>query len=319
MRFDSPLSFVPLYQERVWGGRDLAQKLGRSLPLAGPIGESWDLVDREEAQSVVENGPWQGVTLHTLWTRHREAVFGRGLRDSPRFPLLFKILDARELLSVQVHPPAALAAGFGGEPKTEAWYLMDAREQACVYAGFRQGVTREGVQQALKRGEIEPLLHRISVQKGDAIFIPSGRCHAIGAGCLIAEIQQNSDTTYRVFDWNRLGTDGQPRALHLQESLACMDFEDYEPEKAPASGERLVTCPFFALERWDLENSRPHPGGEMSFFLVLEGSLECGGRCFERGNTFLLPSEASGLVLTPTAPGTAVLRGTLPESVSGIP
>ena len=203
--------------ERVWGGRRLAERLGKPLPPGVPIGESWELVDREDAQSVVDTGEHAGITLHELWTEHREAVFGE-IPDSPRFPLLAKILDARETLSVQVHPPAAVAPELGGEPKTEMWYLIEAEEGAELFAGFRPGVDRRQFESALGNGDVADLLHRVPVRAGDALFIPSGRCHAIGAGCLIVEIQQNSDTTYRVFDWNRVGLDGKPRALHIESS-----------------------------------------------------------------------------------------------------
>src|SRR5688572_1894607 len=224
MRFPQALSFRPLYMERVWGGRRIENQLGRSLPPGLPIGESWELVDRDDAQSVVDVGDHAGMSLHQLWTEYRETVFG-AVPDSPRFPLLAKILDARETLSVQVHPPASVAPELNGEPKTEMWYLLEAEPGAELFAGFRRGVDRQQFESALANGDVAELLHRIPVQAGDTLFIPSGRCHAIGAGCLIVEIQQNSDTTYRVFDWNRTGLDGKPRQLHVAESLRSIDFQ----------------------------------------------------------------------------------------------
>ena len=182
MAFQQPLSFVPLYQERVWGGRALEETLGRALPLHHQFGESWELVDRPEAQSMVWEGAFRNSSLNELWEQHRERIFGRRAPSGGRFPLLAKILDARETLSVQVHPPESVASRLRGEPKTEMWYVMDALPQACLYAGFRPGVGRRQFEQALDSGGVEDLLHRIPVKKGDAIFIPSGRCHAIGGG-----------------------------------------------------------------------------------------------------------------------------------------
>jgi mannose-6-phosphate isomerase len=309
MRFPQPLSFRPLYMERVWGGRRLADHLGRSIPANVPIGESWELVDRSDAQSIVDAGSHAGMTLHELWKNHRESVFGPVV-DAPRFPLLAKILDARETLSVQVHPPAALAVELGGEPKTEMWHLLEAEEGAELYAGFRKGVTRSDFETALKGGEVAGLLHRISVQSGDTLFIPSGRCHAIGAGCLIVEIQQNSDTTYRVFDWNRLGLDGKPRALHVEESLKSIDFADFEPGLAPADAP--VECPEFFVETWQISGKRTDPDLIGIIYTVLEGSVRCGGRTFARGDFFLLPATAEDRTLEAVGGSASVLRTRLP-------
>src|SRR5208283_4935377 len=146
-----------------------------------------------------------------------------------RFPLLCKILDAREKLSLQVHPPASRAAELGGDPKTEMWYIADAAPDAELYAGFKRGVTRAQFEKKIRTGDVAGCFHRIKVRKGDAMFLPSGRVHAIGAGLVIFEIQQNSDTTYRVFDWNRTGLDGQSRELHVAQSIASIDFNDFEP------------------------------------------------------------------------------------------
>ncbi len=297
MRLDHPLSFTPLYHSRVWGGTALADRLGRILPPGGPYGESWDLVDRPEAQSVVDFGPWAGTSLHQLWVEHREAVFGSGLKNAERFPLLIKILDAREVLSVQVHPPWGVAVAAAGEPKTEAWVILEASPEAKVYAGFRRGVTREIFEEELRKGNVESLLHSISVKSGDVLFIPSGRCHAIGAGCLIAEVQQNSDTTYRVFDWGRVGLDGKPRELHVMESLECMRFDDIEPELVKPEGESLIKCPFFEISRRRLRGAGSEKSAvqQGAIYLVESGSVECGGRIFSRGSTFLTPAGAGAL------------------------
>lgn len=307
-----PIVFEPLYMERVWGGRRLESLLGRQLPVATRIGESWELVDREDAQSVVHEGPLRGCTLHELWTQHRAAVFGPGLPDTPRFPLLCKILDAQDRLSVQVHPPAGVAARLGGEPKTELWYLLDALLESDLYAGLKRGVTRESFETALRDGRVAETIHTLRTKAGDAIFIPSGRIHAIGAGNLIVEVQQNSDTTYRVFDWNRLGLDGQPRALHVAESLESIDFADPEPHFAEQHGDALIECEFFRVEKWALDQPRTDPSGGFAIFTVVEGSVACGGHHFGRGAFFLLPAAAENRELRPLEPGAALLRTTVP-------
>jgi mannose-6-phosphate isomerase len=307
MLFDQPLTFQPLYMERVWGGRRLAEFPGRDVPGSVPIGESWELVDRDEAQSVVNHGPHAGTSLHELWKSHRGAVFG-DVEDAPRFPILAKLLDARETLSVQVHPPAQIAAEMGGEPKSEMWHVLDAAPGAELYVGFCKGVSQDQFKAAIAGGNVSELLHRIPVRSGDSIYIPSGRCHAIGAGCLIVEIQQNSDTTYRVFDWNRVGLDGQPRALHVDASLRSIDFDDYEP---PLAG-KTIECEHFTTTQWELATEWDDPGPGAAFYTVLSGSVGCGGRSFARADSFLLPAAAVDRQLHPREEGTKLLRTTLP-------
>lgn len=250
MPFSSLLQFTPLYQTRVWGGRRLETVLGRHLPDAQPYGESWDFVDREREQSVVARGPHAGLSLHELWTTHRREVFGEAslASRSARFPLLIKVLDCLDDLSLQVHPPAHLASALGGEPKTEMWYVAHADEGASLYAGLRPDVSRAQFERALAEGTVAACIHRLPARTGDSLFVPSGRLHALGAGLLIYEIQQNSDTTYRVFDWNRLGLDGRPRELHVEQSLQCIDFSDVEPALTHTQGV-LAECEHFRVSR----------------------------------------------------------------------
>ena len=183
-----PIKFQAIYQERVWGGRELETTYGRTLPKDGvPFGESWEITDREDEQSVVVGGAYDGKTLHQLWTEQRDEIFGARL-DGDRFPLLIKILDARDELSIQVHPPAAIAPELGGEPKTEMWYIAGADEDAKLYVGMKKGATRESFEQSLKDGTCADQVHAVSPKVGESIFIESGRLHAIGAGFLIYEI-----------------------------------------------------------------------------------------------------------------------------------
>jgi mannose-6-phosphate isomerase len=224
-----PLTFKPMFKERVWGGRSLESLFGKALPPGRPIGESWEIADRPGEVSVIANGPLAGQDLRWLAAEHGAELFGPAGAPAGRFPLLIKILDAREKLSLQVHPPAEAAARLGGEPKTELWYIVHAEPGAELFVGLKRGMTREAFEARLRAGTVAECFHRVRVSAGDAMFLPSGRVHAIGAGLVLFEIQQNSDTTYRVFDWNRVGLDGQPRALHAAESLASINFADYEP------------------------------------------------------------------------------------------
>ena len=229
-----PLTFTPVFMERVWGGRSLERLYGKALPEGKKIGESWEITDRPEAVSVISNGPLAGRSLRWLMENHGPEVLGSTPEWVQRFPLLVKLLDAEEALSLQVHPPADKAASMGGEPKTEMWYIADATPEASIVAGLRQGVTRRDFEQGIASGGVADCFHRIPVRAGDVMFIPSGRPHAIGAGNVIFEIQQNSDTTYRVYDWNRVGLDGKPRELHIAQSLRSIDFTDFEPELCTA-------------------------------------------------------------------------------------
>ena len=310
-----PITFTPLYMERVWGGRELERIYGRQLPDAkSPFGESWEVVDRENEQSVVDQGTFAGSSLHDLWMQHREEIFGEGFQDHPRFPILIKVLDARDDLSIQVHPPVELAAGLGGEPKTEMWFIADCDPGAKLYVGLKNGVTRGDFEQAIAAGTVADCVHAITPQPGDSIFIASGRLHAIGAGFLIHEIQQNSDTTYRVFDWNRLGLDGKPRQLHVAESLASIDFNDFEPKMDTPDGETLAACEYFQTDRKTVATgdtlTRPRDD-RFSILSVVAGSLESdGGRRFGKGQFILLPRD--GAPLTALEDST-VLQISLPQ------
>jgi mannose-6-phosphate isomerase len=309
-----PLTFKPLYMERVWGGRELERVYGRELPdPRQPFGESWEIVDREKEQSVVDHGPLAGSTLHDLWTTRREELFGAGYEGHERFPILIKVLDARDDLSIQVHPPVHLAAQLGGEPKTEMWFIADCDAGAKLYVGLKHGVSRADFEMAIENGTVEQCVHAVSPKPGDSIFIASGRLHAIGAGFLIHEIQQNSDTTYRVFDWNRMGLDGKPRELHVAESMASIDFDDFEPGMDTPDGENLATCAYFKTDKKSLKagETLANPGDAFSIASVVEGSLSSAeGRSFGKGQFLLLPKGASPVT---AAEDSVVLQVTLPK------
>ncbi len=312
----SPITFRPLYKTRVWGGRTLETRYERELPDSQPYGESWELVDRSDDQSIVETGDHSGQTLNYLWTNHRDEVFGPGLPDSERFPILIKILDCQDDLSIQVHPPAHLAPSLNGEPKTEMWYLAGVEDRALLYIGFKEGVTRAQFEQSIHDGTVADYVHRIAPQEGESIFIPSGRLHAIGGGNLIFEIQQNSDTTYRVFDWNRMGLDGKARELHIEESLSSIDFEDFEPAMDIPSGHTLAQCAYFKTDEVKLNTGEyiSNPSSQhFSVIAVVSGELNSQDGTHRAGDFLLLPAGSKALEATSN---TILLQITLPEEGS---
>ncbi len=245
------LRFEPLYQERVWGGRAFESALGRVLPGQTPIGESWEIVDRTEAQSIIVGGALKGKSLRTALAEHGADIMGPQWPAGRPFPILVKWLDCRERLSLQVHPPAAVAGELKGEPKTENWYIAHTAPGAHLIVGLKRGVTRQQFEHAIGDNTVEQCVHHFPVAAGDSILVHSGQVHAIDAGNLILEIQQNSDTTYRVYDWGRVGLDGRPRQLHIQQSLRSIDWNDFEPtpvRAAPTSGV-IADCAEFSIRR----------------------------------------------------------------------
>lgn len=255
-----PILFQPIFKERIWGGRQLETFYQKQLPAGVPIGESWEISDRPGDVSVIANGAFAGKTLRWLLEEHAVGVYGQMAAQPKVFPLLVKILDAQQDLSLQVHPPSSKAAAMGGEPKTEMWYFTRTTQEAKLYVGLRHGVTRGEFEQRIGDGSVAECFHRIPVHDGDSMFLPSGRVHALGAGSVLFEIQQNSDTTYRVFDWNRVDASGKARELHVAQSLESIDFADFEPglvasewmKSGPAKLRSLVDDPLFTVRVWDL-------------------------------------------------------------------
>jgi mannose-6-phosphate isomerase len=296
----------------MWGGRRLESRFGKSLPPQVQIGESWEIVDRPEAQSVVAGGPLKGKTLHELWTKHRSSIFGK-VPDSPRFPLLIKLLDAQEKLSLQVHPPENVARKLAGEPKTEFWYVAAADPGAELFLGFREPITRNKFEETLRDGTVMDYIYNIAVNAGDAVFLPAGRVHAVGAGNLLIEIQQNSDTTYRVFDWSRTDpTSGKQRKLHIEQAIKCIDFQDVQPKLIAAGGEMLVSHSLFEIRKWNLGAPREAaPLSQFAIICCLTGSLRCADTDLRRGEFMLVPAQSREPV-KPLAPETSLLRVTIP-------
>jgi mannose-6-phosphate isomerase len=300
-----PLVFAPIYRRYLWGGRRFASAFGRELPVGDDFAESWELVDRGPDQSVVTTGPLAGATLGELVRKHGSALLGSHSHHT-KFPLLFKFLDAHQVLSVQVHPDDARASRLSppDRGKTEAWYVVDAEPGSRIYAGLRDGVGRTDLAAAIRAGTCETVLHSFEPSPGDCVFIPAGTVHAIGAGLLVAEIQQSSDVTYRLFDWNRVGQDGQPRPLHVEAGVeAVTRLGPVDPVGRQATSDpavsRLVTCEYFVLDEvrpvghWQLGGD-----GALQFLAVLKGSVQ-------------LPDAWS---LEPVGPGGCVLlAASLPQ------
>jgi len=313
LNLPTPLTFEPIFMERVWGGRRLESEFGKKLPSQRPIGESWEIVDRPEAQSIVRNGLLRGKTLHELWTQYRDEIFGEA-PDSSRFPLLLKLLDAHDKLSLQVHPPKRLANRLGGEPKTEFWYIAAADAGAELYLGFRESITRDQFEKALRDGTAADYVHKIRVRTGDTVFLPAGRCHAVGAGILLIEVQQNSDTTYRVFDWNRVDDKGKQRQLHVDQALQCIDFDDVRPRLLQSEGELLLHHDLFEIQKWNLDSPREIvPRGQFAIACCLTGSLRCADVDLTPGEFSLIPAQLQDRQLHPSTDGTTLLRITIPN------
>ena len=306
-----PLRFQAIYQDRVWGGRALEGALGRTLPPSRPIGESWEIVDRPEACSVIRGGPLGGKTLHQALEAHSAEIMGPKWPKDKAFPILVKWLDCRERLSLQVHPPAEVAPDLKGEPKTENWYIASTSPGAQLIVGLKKGVTRAQFEAAIASNTLEACVHRFPVAAGDSILVHSGQVHAIDAGNLILEIQQNSDTTYRVYDWGRMGLDGKPRAMHVAESLKSIRWDDFEPSPvrgAPTSG-TLADCPEFRIRRLVLAPGEAHelPANDQPRIVsVVSGQVDCSGTALVHGDNALLP-YAGAFMLSASAPAIVLL------------
>ena len=315
-----PLTFHPIFKERVWGGRNLERLYAKPLPPTVPIGEAWEITDRPGDVSVIANGPLAGKDLRWVLEHHPRELLGDARALNGRFPLLIKLLDAQDTLSLQVHPPAAKAAQLGGEPKTEMWHITAAAPGAELFVGLKRGVSRAEFERRIQDGSVANCFHRVPVVPGDTMFLPSGRVHALGAGIVMFEIQQNSDTTYRVFDWNRVGLDGKPRELHVAQSLASIDFEDFEPALVgggfagewPARSRVLVRDPLFTVEEWQVEAGADLPlrAGVMQIIACVTGRLLVAGEMsveLAAGQFALVPASLEEVVLR-ARPETRLLR-----------
>ncbi len=330
-----PLKFVPVYQTRVWGGEQLKSVLHRELPENnGPVGESWELADRPDVNSVVAEGALAGATIGELVGHYGVSLLGRKGRGASRFPLFVKLIDAGERLSLQVHPDAAACAriGDGGEPKTEMWYIVSARQGAQIFAGLKPRATRLKLTELLGSGDAETLESQLQVYESlprDAYYIPAGTVHAIGAGNLLLEIQQNSDTTYRLSDWGRVGLDGKPRELHIAQGMSAIDFTNRVSPRIAGSVnqtrhnrkfEVITVCPFFRVSDLRLTTSwRDCTLNDASFHLLtaVDAPVCIVGRSGDPvrlavGESALIPANFGDYALEPQMAGeSTVVKTTL--------
>jgi mannose-6-phosphate isomerase len=309
-----PLRFEPILRQLIWGGRRLGTVLHKVIGPEADYAESWELADYHDQISVVSDGPLAGTTLRELVRSRGEELLGPAIGRREQFPLLVKFIDASQDLSVQVHPDDEKGRRLAGDNgKTEAWVILAAEPGSVIYAGLKAGVGPGDLNEAIRSGRVEPLLHRFPARPGDSILIEAGTVHAIGAGVMLAEIQQMSDATFRVYDWNRIGPDGQPRQLHIREAMESIDFQRgpvdpvapiMEELAGASSRERLARSRYFALDRLTIR--RPtNVGGHDRFTILmgLEGSADLAqpgwsGR-LEFGQTLLLPAAAGPCEITP--------------------
>jgi mannose-6-phosphate isomerase len=288
----------------VWGGNRLRTLYGRDIP-SDKTGESWDITCRPGEMSVIENGPDAGMTLADWFESDREGTLGTQVSKEKGFPLLVKIIDARDNLSVQVHPDDVYARGAGELGKSEMWYVLQAPEDGCLIIGLKDGVTREALERAVEAGTVEDCLYRLPVKPGDMVDIPAGLVHALTRGVMVAEIQQNSDITYRLYDYNRLGLDGKPRALHVRDSLNVADFKNILPKKV-VPGHRVANR-YFCVTKISVEGALEKRSA-MSVFTLLtcvEGAFN-----IETRDGFIAVLPLSRTVFIPAGLGEYVIKGT---------
>ena len=297
-----PLKFKPIYKQRIWGGQKLREVFGKDIPATEKIGESWELADLPDDKSVVAEGELAGQTIDSVIAKYPKEIMGEKNFAGP-FPLLIKFLDAEDLLSVQVHPdPQTCQRMRKGKPKTECWYIILTAPGAVIYKGLKEGVTKKDFVRAIKNGSVAELLAKIPVEAGQCHFLPAGTAHSVGPGILIAEIQTPSDTTYRIFDWNRIDEQtAKPRELHIEEALESIHY-DMEGERLPVTTiGRLVDCKYFKTDkgRQVKDGERQLSGGRMRTLIIISGAGEFlgGGETsieFKGGDVFLIPAAYEG-------------------------
>ncbi len=310
-----PLILEPILLPKIWGGRGLERLFGRALPVGKKIGESWEVTDLPEGVSAVAAGAEAGRSLHDVVEAWGERLLGTAAPVDGRFPLLIKFLDAEDVLSVQVHPDEQACERIGGDArvKHEAWYIIEATDDAVIYAGLRSGATRAEFADAVAGGTVAEVVERIPVRPGDCYYLPRGTVHALGAGVVVAEVQTPSDTTYRVFDWNRLADDGKPRALHVEQAMMSIHFGEPPPTPQPRQHQadawttttRLVSCPRFIVEKVRATEGfeRALDVDQMLIWQLLSGRCRLttagldGPLTIRAGQTVVIPADVDETVL----------------------
>ncbi len=317
-----PMKFTPVYKDYPWGGSRIPETYNRDVP-EGIYAESWEIADRDDGMSVVSNGPLAGKTLREVLRTDPAGVMGSNVKGS-KFPLLIKLIDSKQKLSVQVHPNDETAVQYGGEAKTEMWYLLG-ENTPQVYCGLNEGVTKESFLQAVSDGTSGDTMRPVPVEKESAVFVRGGRIHAIDDGCLILEIQQNSNTTYRIYDWDRMGNDGKPRDLHIDQAVEVINWNDNEnPLVKPTllvntDGFKcweVLKCKYFRLEKliFSAPLKVPMDGKSFHALFVSEGEavIEWSGarEIVKAGESILIPAALPAYTLVGKA---TVLRTSIPD------
>lgn len=318
-----PILLQPVYKEYIWGGDRLLHEFHRRLN-AGIYAEAWEIADHPDGRTRIINGPDAGATLSEAIARRGPELLGQG-RTNTEFPLLVKIIDARETLSVQVHPDDASAARLGGEAKSEMWYVLSSTPDAHIYSGFKPGVTPADFEQARRAGNIPSLLQRFRALPGMVFNTPGGRVHAIGAGCLLLEIQQDSNTTYRLYDWDRLDNDGRPRPLHIAKGLQAINWSltgspvaPIQPKIQQPAGHAmrlLLDAPHFHVEEWTISTACQIEHDSSSFLIIfpVNGNVRIKtpgqpAMILQRRSTCLLPAILHSFSLQPADTGIDPVR-----------
>jgi mannose-6-phosphate isomerase len=311
-----PLRFSPVYKDYLWGGSRIPKVFNRDMP-EGIYAESWEISTHPDGATPIVNGEYAGKTLGDLLPGNQAAILGTAVQ-SDDFPLLIKLIDARDKLSVQVHPNDGNAEAVQGDPKTEMWYFLEGDADAEIYCGLKPGIGKEEFLKAMEDKTFADILQTIPAKNGEAVFVPGGRVHAISVGCLILEIQQNSNTTYRIYDWDRVDANGNGRELHIDKAMQVIDWENNEDPTCEIKGTTIESCEFFQLDRFELSAAQDFTMDGKSFhaLFVGEGSgtirWEGGEEKLEAGQSWLVPAGQGAYSICPDGPAMTVLLTTVP-------
>ena len=311
-----PLHFNPVYKDYIWGGNRIPKLFHRNQP-DGICAESWEISTHPAGKTVIANGSLAGKTLNDLLPKHKTELLGSGIKGDD-FPLLIKLIDARETLSVQVHPNDSNAASVNGDPKTEMWYFLEGDGSAQIYCGLKPGIDKTEFLKAMENKTFAGVLQSIPAKKGEAVFVPGGRVHAIGAGCLILEIQQNSNTTYRIYDWDRVDARGKGRELHIDKALKVIDWEKNGDPLCEIHGTEIKTSPYFRLDRFELSDTKNFQMSGKSFhaLFVTKGSGTIawadGEDKLSPGQAWLVPAALGNYTVCPEGDAVTLLCITVP-------
>jgi mannose-6-phosphate isomerase len=311
-----PFCFAPVYKDYLWGGGRIPMVFNRDMP-EGVYAESWEISTHPDGTTAIANGPLAGKTLLDLLPERKTEILGSHVKGDD-FPLLIKLIDARDKLSVQVHPNNGNAAAVGGQPKTEMWYFLEGDAGANIYCGLKPGIGKKEFLQAMENKTVADVLQDIPAKNGEAVFVPGGCIHAIGVGCLLLEIQQNSNTTYRLYDWDRTDANGKSRELHIDQALQVIDWDNNGDPHCTPQGTTIESCEYFQLDRHQLTEETAFPSLGTSFHALFiaagQGILRWAGGedRLSKGQSWLVPAGLGDFEIIPEGDPMTVLRVTVP-------